>query len=65
MSIKINKFNNEIIPLWNEIQNFVNEINETLVTESCIENFAYLRKIIAFLSEAMSCIDADFYLIVL
>lgn len=54
------KFNNEIIPLWNEIQNFVNEINETLVPESCIENFAYLRKIIAFLSEAMSCIDADF-----
>ena len=43
MSIKINKFNNEIIPLWNEIQNFVNEINETLVPESCIENFAYLR----------------------
>lgn len=60
MSIKINKFNNEIIPLWNEIQNFANEINETLVPESCIENFAYLRKIIAFLSEAMSCIDADF-----
>lgn len=60
MSIKIDKFNNEIIPLWNEIQNFVNEIDETLISDSYIENLAYLRKITAFLSEAMSCIDADF-----
>ena len=48
MSIKIDKFNNEIIPLWNEIQNFVNEIDETLVSDSYIENLAYLRKITAF-----------------
>lgn len=44
MSIKIDKFNNEIIPLWNEVQNVVNGINETLVSESYIENFAYLKK---------------------
>ena len=60
MSIKIDKFNNEIIPLWNEVQNVVNGIDETLVSDSYIENLAYLRKITAFLSEAMSCIDADF-----
>lgn len=60
MSIKIDKFNNEIIPLWNEVQNVVNGINETLVSESYIENFAYLKKITAFLSEAMFCIDADY-----
>lgn len=61
MSIKIDKFNNEIIPLWKEVQNFVNEIDETLVSEPYVENFAYLRKITAFLSEAMFCIDADYF----
>lgn len=60
MSNKINKFNNDIIPLWNEVQSFVNEINESCILDAYIENFAYLRKITAFLSEAMSCIDADF-----
>lgn len=60
MSNKINKFNNDIIPLWNEIQSFVNEIDESCILDAYIENFAYLRKITAFLSEAMSCIDADF-----
>ena len=60
MSIKIDKFNNEIIPLWNEIQNIINGIDEKLVSDSYIVKFAYLRKITAFLSEAMSCIDADF-----
>ena len=60
MSIKIDIFNNEIIPLWKEIQNFVNEIDGTLVPEPYIENFAYLRKITAFLSKAMFCIDADY-----
>lgn len=60
MSLKIDKFNNEIMPLWNQIQNVVNEIDETLVPNSHIKNLAYLRKIIAFLSQAMSCIDADF-----
>lgn len=60
MSIKINKFNNEIIPLWNEIQDIINGIDEKQVPESYIENFAYLRKIAAFLLEAMSCIDADY-----
>lgn len=60
MSNKINKFNNDIIPLWNEVQSFVNEIDESCILDAYIENFAYLRKITAFLSEAMSCIDADF-----
>lgn len=60
MSTKINRFNNEIIPLWNEVQSFVNEIDESCILDAYIENFAYLRKITAFLSEAMSCIDADF-----
>ena len=60
MSLKIDKFNNEIIPLWNEVQNIINGIDEKLVSDSYIEKFAYLRKITAFLSEAMSCIDADF-----
>lgn len=60
MSLKIDKFNNEIIPLWYEVQNIINEIDEKLVSDSDIEKFAYLRKITAFLSEAMSCIDADF-----
>ena len=60
MSIKIDKFNNEIIPLWNEIQNIINGIDEKLISDSYIVKFAYLRKITAFLSEAMSCIDADF-----
>lgn len=60
MSKKINKFNNDIIPLWNEVQSFVNEIDESCILDAYIENFAYLRKITAFLSEAMSCIDADF-----
>ncbi|RMW81162.1 hypothetical protein DOL88_08300, partial [Aggregatibacter aphrophilus] len=60
MSLKIDKFNDEIIPLWNEVQNIINEIDEKLVSDSYIEKFAYLRKITAFLSEAMSCIDADF-----
>lgn len=60
MSTKINRFNNEIIPLWNEVQNFVNGIDESCILDAYIENFAYLRKITAFLSEAMSCIDADF-----
>lgn len=60
MSLKIDKFNDEIIPLWNEVQNIINEIDEKLVSDSYIEKFAYLRKITTFLSEAMSCIDADF-----
>ena len=60
MSIKIDIFNNEIIRLLKEFQNFVNEIDETLVPEPYIENFAYLRKITAFLSKAMFCIDADY-----
>lgn len=60
MSLKIDKFNDEIMPLWDEIQSVVNEIDETLVPNSYIKNLAYLRKIIAFLSQAMSCIDADF-----
>lgn len=60
MSLKIDKFNNEIIPLWNEVQNIINGIDEKLVSDSYIEKFAYLRKITAFLSETMSCIDADF-----
>jgi len=60
MSTKINRFNNEIIPLWNEVQNCVNGIDESCISGGYIENFAYLRKITAFLSEAMSCIDADF-----
>ena len=60
MSTKINKFNNEIIPLWNEVQNFVNGMNESYISDNYVENFAYLRKITAFLSESMSCIDADF-----
>lgn len=60
MSTKINRFNNDIIPLWNELQNFVSGIDESRISDGYIENFAYLRKITAFLSEAMSCIDADF-----
>lgn len=60
MSTKINRFNNDIIPLWNELQNFVSGIDESRISDEYIENFAYLRKITAFLSEAMSCIDADF-----
>lgn len=60
MSTKINRFNNEIIPLWNEVQSFVNKIDESCISDAYIENFAYLKKITAFLSEAMSCIDADF-----
>lgn len=60
MSNKINKFNNDIIPLWNEVQSFVNKIDESCISDAYIENFAYLKKITAFLSEAMSCIDADF-----
>lgn len=60
MSTKINRFNNDIIPLWNELQNFVSGIDESRILDEYIENFAYLRKITAFLSEAMSCIDADF-----
>ena len=28
MSLKIDKFNDEIIPLWNEVQNIINEIDE-------------------------------------
>ena len=60
MSTKINRFNNDIIPLWNELQNFVSGIDESRISDEYIENFAYLRKITAFLSEAMACFDADF-----
>lgn len=60
MSIKIDKFNNEIIPLWKEIQYFINKIDEKPIPESNIKDLAYLRKITAFLSEAMLCIDADY-----
>ena len=44
MSLKIDKFNDEIMPLWDEIQSVVNEIDETLVPNSYIKNLAYLRK---------------------
>lgn len=60
MSTKINRFNNEITPLWNEVQNFVNGIDELLISDEYIENFAYLKKITDFLSKAISCVDADF-----
>lgn len=60
MSVKLNKFNNEIIPLWDEVLECVNGIDESKIIDTCVENFAYLRKIIAFLSEAISCIDADY-----
>ena len=60
MSAKLDKFNNEIIPLWNEVWEYVNEVDESKIADLYVENFAYLRKIIAFLSEAMSCIDADY-----
>lgn len=60
MSAKLDKFNNEIIPLWNEVWEYVNGVDESKIADSYVENFAYLRKIIAFLSEAMSCIDADY-----
>lgn len=60
MSTKLNKFNNEIIPLWNEVLECVNEVDGVKIPDAYAENFAYLKKIIAFLSEAMSCIDADY-----
>lgn len=60
MSAKLDKFNNEIIPIWNEVWEYVNGVDESKIADSYVENFAYLRKIIAFLSEAMSCIDADY-----
>ncbi len=60
MSAKLDKFNNEIIPLWNEVLECIDEIDESKIADSYVENFAYLRKIIAFLSEAISCIDADY-----
>lgn len=60
MSNKINRFNNNIIPLWDQVQNVVNEIDKSRIPDEYIENFAYLKKIATFLSEAMSCIDADF-----
>ena len=60
MSDKLDKFNNEIIPLWNEVWEYVNEVDESKIADLYVEKFAYLRKIIAFLSEAMSCIDADY-----
>ena len=61
MSFKLNRFNNEIFPLWEEVKRIVDEIDESNVSDSYIENFAYLRKIIDFLSEAMSSIDADLF----
>lgn len=61
MSFKLNRFNNEIFPLWEEVKRIVDEIDESNVSDSYIENFAYLRKIINFLSEAMSSIDADLF----
>lgn len=60
MSIKLNKFNNEIMPLWDEVQQSVNGIDGAKIPDTYTENYAYLKKIIAFLSEAMSCIDADY-----
>ncbi|AAU37591.1 hypothetical protein [[Mannheimia] succiniciproducens] len=60
MSAKLNKFNNEIIPLWDEVLKCVNEIDGVKIPDVYAENFAYLKKIITFLSEAMSCIDADY-----
>lgn len=60
MSAKLDKFNNEIIPLWDEVSEYVKDIDESKIADLYVENFAYLRKIITFLSEAMSCIDADY-----
>ena len=60
MSAKLNKFNNEIIPLWDEVLECVNRIDESKIIDTCVENFSYLKKIITFLSEAISCIDADY-----
>lgn len=61
MSAKLDKFNNEIIPLWDEVSEYVKDIDESKIADLYVENFAYLRKIITFLSEAMSCIDADYF----
>lgn len=60
MSIRNIKFNNEILPLWNEIENTVKNIeNKGLSTDERNE-IAHLKKVTAYFSEMLSSIDPDF-----
>lgn len=59
MSIRLTKFNNELLPSWNLIASSVKDINIKGFSSEERDELARLRKVTAYFSEMLESIDAD------
>lgn len=60
MSIRNTKFEQDILILWNEIEEQSKEIHTSGLSTEEIEEIAHLRKVIGYFSEMLKAIDPDF-----
>ena len=60
MSIRIDKFNTEILPVWDVIKELINEIDSKGLSTSDRDQIAYLKKVKGYLSEMLAGAEPDF-----
>ncbi|OQS62183.1 hypothetical protein ASU5_01615, partial [Actinobacillus suis] len=60
MSIRMTKFNQEILSLWEEIEESVGEINAAGLSTEDRDEIARFKKVVTYISEMLKAVDPDF-----
>ncbi|MGC6323513.1 hypothetical protein ACNO7I_09880, partial [Bisgaard Taxon 45] len=60
MSDHYNKFNNELMPLWNQILEKIEKIDAKGLETSSRDKIARLKKVVAYISSMLESMDPDF-----
>ena len=60
MSKRNLKFQDEILPMWQEMQEIAQDLDVKGLSSDEKDEIAYLKKVIAYMTEMLNAIDADF-----
>lgn len=60
MSTRMTKFNQEILSLWEEIEELVSEINTAGLSTEDRDEIARLKKVVIYISDMLKAVDPDF-----